>query len=311
MTRRRQRFNPPATPVLTVHFSADPKAFEDMNMDEHGFREDVANGVTPYFMYRDRPKLTAEIDGDAAQATLILKDLGNDSAYDATEQLCDAISEVASVVSWSGRGVFEICQDETGATRLVTIPDKGLWVFPFYCVQAIPKRDRERLKRHFNIVRTSKLWIVNMPRSLGGHWGFRAILRQLRSASNMGPMFFRRDIATYLGGSVYSFKDYTHALNVYQEVVTRVWNWDRRDASGEEATDMYYMFKKFAFRAAQCTLRDHILDEINRLFVILKVPAEARLKDAPTSADFLAARERFMTGDMQLKEALKFCRRSE
>lgn len=308
MTRRRQRWPGRAETRLDTLFSSNRGDLEGMNADEHNFQGDVANGITPYFIYSERPTITAELAGDKAQVAPILQELGDDNARDTTEQLCDAVMEVARVLAWRGRAVFEIARDDQGAVRLATIPGEGLWIFPWFCLQIIPKRDRERLKKRYNIVRTNRLWVVKVPLALGGHWGYAAMKRHLAAIDHLGPNFFRRDFPVSLNPDGYNFQTYGWALDVFQEIETRKWHWDRRDTSFDHTTEMYYVYKKFGFRAAQVILRDHVVSEINRLFSILGIQASMKLTKTPTAAELLEAREKFLKGQIPIKKALAMCR---
>lgn len=308
MTRRRQRWPGGVGTRLANLFTASHRELVGLNADEHNFQADVANSITPYFIYAKRPAITAELTGDKAQVEPILKELGDDHARDVTAQLCAAVMEVAKVVAWKGRAVFEIARDEQNAIRLVTIPGEGLWIFPWFCLQIIPKRDQERYKKRFNIVSTKHLWIVRMPRSLGGHWGYAAMKRQLAANDHLGPGFFRKDFPISLNPSGDNFQTYGWALDVFQEIATRKWHWDRRDTSFDHTTEMYYTYKKLGFRAAQVTLRDHIVSEINRLFTILNISASVKLTKSPTAAELLEAREKFLRGEIPIRQALSMCR---
>ena len=308
MTRRRQRWPGEVGTRLDTRLSANRDALEGLNADEHNFQSDVAGGITPYFIYAERPAITAELTGDKTQVDPILKELGDDNARELTAQLCAAVMEVARVVAYQGRAVFEIARDDQNAIRLVTIPGEGLWVFPWFCLQVIPKRDRERLKKRFNIVSTKRLWVVRMPRSLGGHWGYAAMKRRLAANDHLGPGFFRKNLHISLNPSGYNFQTYGWALDVFQEIATRKWHWDRRDTSFDHSTEIYYVYKKFGFRAAQVTLRDHIVTEINRLFSMLGTSASVKWTKTPTAAELLEARERFLKGEIPIRQAISMCR---
>src|SRR6266536_3307121 len=110
--------------------------------------------------------------------------------------LAASIREVARNLSWFGRTPYEIVypRDDRSIALLRPFTPQRLFNLSACWVQVVPKEDRQTWNKAANWLSRSDVWVISMPRLLGGYRGYRAILRKLRRFDSLGPRFWRNDL---------------------------------------------------------------------------------------------------------------------
>ena len=100
----------------------------------------------------------------------------------------------------------------------------------------------------------------------------------------------------------YDFIKYVRSSEIYFNRVTHTWGWNRRDWSQEKCTEFYSIYKMLSFRYAQAVLREHIIDEINKLLNRLSVKCKLIANGLPTANEILQMRTSMQKGDLSFTE---------
>ena len=243
------------------------------------------------------------------RAIVILKSLARYEMYSQTKLLSAAVEGISRQLVWHGRAVHEIVWDEEkkGAFRLHSFTSRRLFhAFGRY-IQIIPKADRDRWGKAYVIVPEKDIWDVAMPKVLGGYRGYRAILWWLARFRHLGPSFFQDELSRQTWPAHYDLQRYVRETKFFEAKITARWGWNQRDFSQSNWTEFYMFYRILQFKWAQAVVREHIVNEVNRLLKRLRVEAEIVVKGLPTASEIIAIRQRMSKGDTSFKEASDAC----
>lgn len=295
---RRRRASQPR-PTVATHFpslSREP----DINQNVHMFTQDVHLAVMPIGGRTEKHKeFTISLEGsqnECEKAQHLIGEIGRYDRHDLAGMVCDAIEEVAQHLAWQGCAVYEVVRDEDGALHVWSFTSKRLWKFPGWFLQIIPRGDWNLWKKKWAIVAARRIWYLEMPPSLGGRKGYTRILRKLRRFEHLGPVFWRKDLERGEQSQNFDFQRYVRNSEIYYGWITKAWGWNRRDWSQERSTEFFSFYKMVRFRWAQAVLREHIVNELNRLFVRLRVACQLRVSGLPTAVDILTTNSELLDG---------------
>lgn len=285
----------------------------DLNMTIRMFVEDIELGVMPIGgVSNTAPKFAVDIQGSSRSvehATGILESLAEHQRYSVKELLSDVVRGIARNLAWNSRAVYEIIpmEEKCGAYHLYGFTPRRLFhAFGWY-IQVVPKADRGLLKKAYVPLPEKDIWDITMPRVLGGYKGYHATLRELARFQRLGPSFLLQDLSGQGWPAHYDFQRYIREEEFFETKITSLWGWNRRDSSERNWTEFYWSYRTLRFRLAQAYLREHIVDELNRLFRRLGIQAEIVVKGLPTPSEISAIQQRMLEGDISFKEAFDNC----
>lgn len=273
----------------------------DIDQDVHMFTEDIHLAIMPIGGRTDKQKnFAVELQGDepdCIKAKEIIGELGQFDKYDIPAMVCDAIDNIAKYLAWEGQAVFEIIKEEEHI-YINGFTSKNLFKLFNWYLQIIPPGDWDLWKRKYTFVSKKKIWKVKIPRELGGVWGYKKVLRKLRKYNHLGPNFYRQDLERGITAKDFDFSKYVRKSEVYFNRVTRTWGWNRRDWSQDKCTEFYSFYKMLSFRHAQAILREHIIDEVNRLLNRLSINCKLIVTGLPTANEILQIRNDMQKGEL-------------
>lgn len=285
MRRHRAQLN--IKPCLATRFPSLSKGL-DIDLDVNMFTEDVHLAIMPIGGRTYKQKdFAVEFQGkepDCERAKGIVGELGEFDRYDPTGMACDAVENIARYLAWEGQAVFEIIEHKDKIYVNGFTPKNLFKLFNWY-LQIIPPGDWDLWKRKFSFVNKGKVWKVEVPHELGGVRGYKKILKKLRRYNRLGPGFYRRDLERGILQGDFDLLKYVRDSEIYCNRVTRSWGWNRRDWGQEKCTEFYSFYKMLSFKYAQALLREHILEEINRLLDRLEIKCKLIVTGLPTSGD--------------------------
>ena len=283
------------------------------NTNVYMFAEDIHLGIMPIGSRRHSEidyEVKIEGSSDSVTAVItILNSLAKYERYRPEELLSDVVGRVAGRLAWNGRAVHEITRDQErdGVYLLQGFTTQRLfYVFGKY-IQVIPKADRRLWKKAYVILPEKNVWDITIPRVLGGYRAYRTILRNLTRFQGTGPSFLLQDLSGQGWPAHYDFQRYIREAEFFETKITSLWGWNRRDSSERNWTEFYWSYRTLRFRLAQAYLREHIVDELNRLFRRLGIQAEIVVKGLPTPSEISAIQQRMLEGDISFKEAFDNC----
>ncbi len=243
------------------------------------------------------------------RAIVILKSLTRHDRHGWAELLSDAVEVIARQLAWHGRAVHEIVRNEEDkeACRLHSFTSRRLFhAFGRY-IQIIPKADRDLWEKSYVIVPEKDIWDVTMPKVLGGYRGYRAILWWLARFRHLGPLFFQDELSRQAWPAHYDFQRYVRETKFFEAKITAPWGWNQRDFSQSNWTEFYLFYRVLQSKWAQAMLREHVVNELNRLFKRLRIEAKIVVRGLPTASEIIAIRQRMSNGDISFQEASDAC----
>lgn len=279
----------------------------DMNLNARMFTEDVSLAVMPIGGKTDRHKeFTVTLDGSpdaCARASALLGEFSKFDRRDRTRLVCDAVGEIAKHLAWEGCAVYEIVPDQSNIVHVHSFTSQRLVKFSKWYFQFIPRGDWELWGKKLVIIPASSIWHIEMPTVLGGHKDYMTTLKKLRRYENLGPPFWRQNLARGEQAKDFDFQRYVSSSEMYYRQVTRTWGWNRRDGTQERTTEFYYFYKKVHFRWARAVLREHIITEINILFLRLGIDCKLIVIGLPTPDEVEKVRAELLSGNISFSKA--------
>jgi hypothetical protein len=270
------------------------------------FAEDLSGGIIPPSGVSWSGKgFRGFVKGmeDQGEAALgVLRTIaGHDSGLE-EEVVARAIYEIGRHLTQSGRACFEIWRDE-GRIGLSTFPPIRFVRVAGILVQFIPAQDRDLFERHFVFLPARRTWIVTMPRALGGATGYGRVLKRLGRL----PLGGRPDMIVRLekgeAGAPGEIVAYGERADLLAAAATRQWGWNGRDLSDRRFTGFWIFHRMIRFCLAQAIVREHIVQELNRLLPRLGIDAQVIVEGLPASDDIRRILTEVSAGRMSLGDA--------
>ncbi|MEP3321516.1 MAG: hypothetical protein ABJN40_10760 [Sneathiella sp.] len=289
---------------MTRHFrSLSSPPFSSLTLDM--FVEDVPLSIVPIRgRTRRNEKFSITLHGDEQSqkaALSVLSSLARNDEDNLVGLTCEAIENIATLLAWDGCAYYELFSTKDNLLNLSNFTSKRLFRVPFYYLQIVPKGHWEDIGRKVNIIRSSEVWQITMPRQLGGKKRYKTTLKNLERFGSSAPEFWLENMQSGFS-SHFNFGDFVKETNIYHEKATKIWGWNRRDSGNEYFTEFYSFYSMVTFRWAQSIMRDHILNEINTLFSRLKITSRLNISGLPSPNDYLQLREELSEGKKSFKE---------
>lgn len=282
----------------------------DIASNVHMFTEDLRLGVMPIGgrTHKNRT-FTIQFEGmqdDKQRAIEICRSIGRDRyrGHDPTAVVCDAVNEIAQCLTWYGRAVYEIVREEDRSIfSLYSFTTQRLFkIFRFY-IQWIPSADQKVFKKRLVVLPSRDVWNIGVPKILGGTKSYQRTLSKLRRFHTTGPEFWRSDLQAQRQSPGFNFQDYVQAKKVRDSRLTKRWGWNRRDTTLNHTTEFFYFYRTITFNWAKALLREHIIDQLNRLFVSLLINSKIVVSGLPLPDEILEVRRKMALGNIPFGKA--------
>lgn len=253
------------------------------------FTQDVPSGVMPIGGRADKQKnFAVSLVGsneDREKALQLIGEIGRYDRHGIAETVCDAINEIVRHLAWEGCAAYELIHGNDGSQHIWGFTSRRLWKLPGFFLQAIPRGDWDLWKKKVVVIPASRIWYLEMPSALGGRKGYISVLKRLRRFNHLGPEFWRKSLEHGDRSGEFDFQRYVRNSEIYYGQVTKKWGWNRRDWSQERCTEFFTFYKMLRFKRAQAMLREHVVAELNGLFVRLGIKCELQVTGLQTSED--------------------------
>ena len=265
------------------------------------FIDDISAGIMPW-RFGKADTYNVEIIGDdenKQQVIALLQSLARYDRRDLNELTSNAFEEVARNLAWFGRAPYEIthAEDDQSVYLVSWFTPRRLFNLGRVYVQLVPKKDRDYFRKSIVFLRQRDVWMISMPRELGGYRGYRALLTRLSRFGSIGPSFQRNDLEQGKPYPInFDVSEYRRQFEIFVARKTRRWGWNRRDFSMRNWTEFATFYRTITFKWAQAVLREHILAEFNFLLLRLNINAEVRITGIPNSAHVLDLRNQMVKG---------------
>jgi hypothetical protein len=304
-----QFFNDIKTPLFTPQYSNNEQRKRTSN-NSRMLIQDVSNLILPLRTRSNKyPNYNISIKGDlvAKNSVKLLLTTLNRSQYsekDLTTLLAKAIRNITEQLISQGTLILEINSHEGGHILFPYSAEK-IRTFGPIAFQYIPKKYRKN--KILNIGTKHRIFKLQIPESLGGSRQFSRIKRQLGLFDNVSPRFVLAKI--YKGGLSFDFdtKKYHNDVQNFHMAQCNLWGWSLRGSSSGKHTDFYMVYRRIKFFRALAYIREHIVSELNQLFVRLGIDASIILEGLPNSVFYSMTLENLSKGKIKLKEATDLC----
>lgn len=305
------RFKDFETPRFAYFFPSergmDNEYYRNTNI--HMFTEDLSLAIMPIGGRSiNNQNFEAHIQGDLKSIYSVremLKSISSRRHYHRDQDLiCSAVTEIVKHMALDGFENYEILTDGD-LYKLHPFTKKHTYFFFGLIFQAIPKADRETFKRSYSIGLNRHIWNISMPEQLGGKSGYCKLLKKISKFSDTGPEFFTRSLMRGEGLKNYDAKSYDKSKKAYFWSITNELGWSYRESTLEYSTDFYLCHRNMRFNLTQAIIREHIIDEFNKLFSRLNVNASIEIKGLPSSSKIRKIIHRVEKGEVSLSESLQ------
>ena len=306
------------TPRVTKSFS-NLREEVNRNLNLSMFMEDTRLGIMPIGDESEHaPNFAVEIHGrnsDEPRVLAILESLTRSYQHNWYSQrpvkklLSDAVETIALELVWEGRSVRKIFCDKknNGVYRLHQFAYQWLFrVFGRY-VRILPRTHRHPDDRIYDVITEKGIWDIVMPKKLGGYQGHRAMLKKLIRFRDIVPSFLIHEINPNEWPKYFNTKHYVRETKLFVARTTERWGWNQRDYNSENWNEFYGMYRSITLKWAQACMREHIIKELNQLFLRLQIDAEIVVKGLPTAWEILRIRKQMCEGKISFINAFKKC----
>lgn len=310
---RNETFKPLKRPRVARHFRSSSRE-ADINPNVHMFVEDVHIAVMPiggrFSQLRD---YFVEMQGSSEpepQAIALLQSLArseHSNRPNLKELLSDSVNQIAFYLASGGRSVYEIIRDMENdeAWQLYSFTDKRLFsVFGKY-IQKIPKVDQKLWKKAYVIIPKEDIWDIAMPKVLGGYRGYRTILKKLSRCSRIVPSFLMDEMSQQKWPLYFNTENYRREMDLFVAKTTAHFGWPMRNLGLKNWTEFYGIYRFITLDWAKACLREHIINELNQLFLRLQIDAKIVVTGLPTAEETLNIRNQMCEGKISLAQAVK------
>lgn len=266
-------------------------------------REELHIGLLPYGgSSASYPNFNVEISGnDLEKAKFILNSLTNDREIDVKRLVCDVVNTLGNQLSYSGIIRHEIVGSEYYS--LSHIPELSFYDLKYFFVQVVPKQQREVSNKSFIFKKAKHVWTLTFPVKVC-HWkNYRKILKGLAENTNMTPPHV--DPAGLAQSSIdFNFETYNKETTKYIYKILNGIGGNQRESRPELVTEFYLVHRMLRLNLSKNLIREHIIDELNSLFLRLNLDAKIIISELPTSKCVKELIRDIELGEKRLNEAL-------
>lgn len=282
--------------------------YEGSSLYKHMFTEDICNRIIPVSLRRDEDNCNVILEYNEKDLNLIESILNNFSQYGnkyrIDELVKGAIEGICRNITWYGESIYEIYKESEDKIKIISLIPTSFIDLKFFYIQRPPKNKGEKLLP--KLINSKLLWKISLPKELERNYSFKTILSSIDQFDSHMPKTMKDDL--YQGNSLSSYN-----LNKYEEKrflfindLTRDWGWDQRKwTSNDDTTEFFLNYKRFKFKAALTIFRNHIISELNNLFLRIGIKAKIKIEGLLTFEDYENYIEQYLNGNLSHKEAYK------
>ena len=239
--------------------------------------------------------------------------------YTLTETVCKFVQHCALQLGYKGKSNFEIALgvantddaplqgyqppvDEARIFRLEPIRGRIFEIGPYW-IQFVPPKYWRKDERVYSKLLAADVWNLALPAELGGAYRQAQILRELVSSSNLTPAFVKDALS---GTDKWYGFDFGY-FNTLQDVAiareTSNWGWPGRLLWQNRTSEYFQLYRHVRFALALAKLREHIIDELNKLLSRRSFPSRLIMSGLPTAKDVQNILLQIESGKMSFQDA--------
>jgi hypothetical protein len=296
------------------------------------FFEDVHNQILPYGSRLDSPfKIT--LDGeDDTKKEVVIRVFSDDKRrpYGGIhEVITQFIRKTSQRLAYWGTTYNEIVianridkipseqKEEHPKNHIVEfqfpvfIPGQKLYLGPLL-FQIIPQEDREEIGKTFSAIPKKALWILRLPKEIGGYFSHKKWQLVLMRSSELAPSYLNKKTidAKWLSDPQVDLMSFHHDRDFLLARGSNRWGWPARDTWRDLRLDHFHIYRQLQFSKSLAILRAHILQECNELLDRIGITSKLKITGLLSVHEFDEQIKKFMSGEISYEEILKINRES-
>lgn len=256
---------------------------DEFSFNNYMFAEDVKTHLIPYSDDAGKFEIVGGELDEKNKILILFDNLSQFSNREITEFFIDVFRGIGSRIAHHGRIYCEISQAEVNVKAksnssnnislpyLETIP--GIKIkFGKSAVQLFPMLEMKSRKKIFVRIPKMNAWIIDPPKILGGYKGYILQKLKLSQSSATYPKYIKNNVEKMVSDKNLNISDFHKQKTILKMSSTKKWGWHGRLQLGgtDNFSEYYNFYKQLTFDLAMAILREHILDEINKLLKNLK-----------------------------------------
>lgn len=272
------------------------------------FKEDISS-LMP-IINRDIDKINVKFYGNEKHIEKVISILISFSHYQVIfshkDILCTAINTIARDIVERGNALYEIILDEQNDSLLVNnFSIHDVWSVPFYYLHINEEiRTNKFTLKKLSILNKKKVWNICIPQELGGYKEYRRTLKNLRKLNDIKD--FSRFSDEIILNDNYDNEMYLSNKNIYRFFLTQKWGWCGRFGDNDKKTEYYNLFNSLKLKLAKTHFLNHIIKELNILFLGLGYDVEINILGLETPYDISCTMEAFKGGNISFGEIFDY-----
>lgn len=294
-----------------------PQSFNE-SLYAHFMKEDIGSFIMPIAKsYSSRQEsFDARFNGsefEGERLRTLVSQLPKHHDSDESDFICDVVNSVGQSLSDQGFALFERLykKNVTGSQDclLHAIYPGRVFRVPGGYIQVPPRNSlHETNRRRWVYLPNAGIWRVEMPQELGGCAGYRQILSAVARVGDGMPDFFNPAAIESKRLSGFDFNVRQQAVKKYRAALTKSFGYGFRETDSECMTECYFVYRHITFAWAKAVIRNHIIDEINRLASKVGISARIDVIGLLSPSEIIDVRQRAISGKMPLVAALEAVR---
>lgn len=270
------------------------------------FIEDMSISIAPLCLSDIKNlNFSYEVIGNDEQLALIyLKEISRDSYnYGTTKICCRLINELARNLLYFGEIHFQLSKKD-GNSILTPVSNQNLFNVPFLYFQIIPKEDLKHYKSRSLWAKKKDVFKFSLFENKISILAYRLMLKALNLSTEIFPRFYMDNVME----NPYRFdhKLFSKWKALFISIISYKFSWPQRSLSNEFITEYYLIQRHLKHEACKADIRLKIINQLNELFLFLKLDAKIIEKGLPTPKEILNHLDKIKNGVEPLSSFTKW-----
>ena len=273
-----------------------------INYDMNMFVEDLSNRIMPIGgTSRYHKNFKINITGkDKDKVGSLFSDLVDSYDLRVEERLASKlIREIGKRILWDGESLFEITETDD-SLYLFSFTSRNTFKIPFYYIQLIPIQDWDFFDKKINFISGKKVINIGLPNELGNKRGHKSLVRKIRNSDPQFPKFWHEILQK--NDFEFSLNDYRKSKDLYTLKLAKQWGWDKRGLAYEHLNGFYQIYRTAQVAWAMAILREHIVEELNKIFRNLNIDISINIEGLPKAVEINKAQKQLLKKEKSFED---------
>ncbi|MCM3575603.1 hypothetical protein M3172_20635 [Mesobacillus subterraneus] len=290
-----------------IHFLSPSSGIKHDNLNVHMFTEDMLSHILPIGGKSSKhPDFKIDLEGNQEDIDRFIMLSNIETRYSmnrVTEGVCNFVESIASMLSYQGRAYYRIeGEDKKYKIRPYT-SERLLRIYPTHYYLRLNAINSPR-DNWINLIHQTTIWKIEIPSILGGPSNFKKTLLRLQRYDLISNQVWLEQLSSNKNRLNFNLSEYSKNHDIYLQRNTRKWGWDKRDTSANNKTEFFLVYQQVEMALAKAFLREHILKEINQLFIRLNWDCKVIISGIPSSSELIELKEELRKGSLSFEDVI-------